>query len=121
MIKKTVKYVDFNGNERIEDCYFNLTLAEISLMELSVEGGYVNNLEKIVKSGDPSKIIETFRELLLKSYGIKSEDGRRFIKSDEISKEFEQTEAFSEVFMDLAMNEESAEAFVNGVIPEPKK
>lgn len=117
MIKKTVNYVDFNGEERVEDCYFNLTKAEVTELELSVEGGYAKLLEDVVASGDTANIIRVFKELVLKAYGIKSEDGRRFMKTKELTTEFLQTEAFSEVFMELATNAESAKAFVNGVMP----
>lgn len=117
MIKKTVKYVNFNGEEVVEDCYFNLSKAEVTEMELTVEGGYIKLLEDVVKSQDKRKILEAFKDLILKSYGVKSEDGRRFIKSEQLSEEFSQTEAFSEVFMDLATNSKSATAFVEGIIP----
>lgn len=118
MIKKTVKYVDFNGEEVTEDCYFNLSKAEVTEMELSVEGGFSVLLESVVKSGDTTRIIEVFKELILKSYGVKSEDGRRFIKSKQLSEEFSQTEAFSEIFMELAINAESTSAFINGIMPK---
>ena len=117
MIKKTINYVDYNGVERIEDFYFNLSKAEIAEMELSVEGGFAKMVEDIVNSKDNAKIIATFKEMVLKSYGVKSEDGRRIIKSEELSKEFSQTEAYSEIFMELALDEKAAAAFVNGIMP----
>lgn len=117
MIKKTVNYINFNGEEVTEECYFNLSKAEITEMEVIVEGGYTKLLEDVVASKDNRKILEVFKDLILKAYGIKSEDGRRFMKSDKLSEEFSQTEAFSEVFMDLATNSKSATAFVEGIIP----
>lgn len=117
MIKKTIKYVDFNGVERVEDHYFNLTKAEVSEMQLGVEGGYDNYIAEAVKANDTKAIIRIYKELLLKAYGIKSEDGRRFIKNETISEEFSQTEAFSELFMELALNEQSAKEFMAGVMP----
>lgn len=117
MIKKTVNYINFNGEEVTEECYFNLSKAEITEMEVIVEGGYMKLLEDVVASKDNRKILEVFKDLILKAYGIKSEDGRRFMKSDKLSEEFSQTEAFSEVFMDLATNSKSATAFVEGIIP----
>ena len=117
MLKKTVTYVDYNGVERTEDFYFNLSKAEVTEMELSVEGGFSKMLEEIVKSNDNARIVELFKEMVLKAYGEKSADGRRFIKSKELSEAFSQTEAYSEIFMELALDEKAAAAFVNGIMP----
>ena len=117
MLKKTVTYVDYNGVERTEDFYFNLSKAEVTEIELSVEGGFSKMLEEIVKSNDNVRIIELFKEMVLKAYGEKSADGRRFIKSKELSEAFSQTEAYSEIFMELALDEKAAAAFVNGIMP----
>ena len=117
MIKKTVTYIDYNGVERTEDFYFNLTKAEIAEMEMSVEGGFSKMLEEIVASKDNVKIVSLFKQMVLKAYGEKSADGRRFMKSEEISKAFSETEAYSEIFMSLALNESEAAAFVNGIMP----
>ncbi len=117
MLKKTVTYVDYNGVERTEDFYFNLSKAEVTEMELSVEGGFSKMLEEIVKSNDNARILELFKEMVLKAYGEKSADGRRFIKSKELAEAFSQTEAYSEIFMELAMDEKAAAAFVNGIMP----
>lgn len=117
MLKKTVKYVDYNGVERTEDFYFNMTKAEVAEMEMSVEGGFSKMLEELVASKDNVRIVQLFKEMVLKSYGEKSPDGRRFVKSKEISEAFAQTEAYSEIFMELALNEEAAAAFVNGIMP----
>ena len=121
MLKKTITFVDYDGNERTEDFYFNLTKAEVAEMEMSAEGGLAKMLEKIVVERDSKRIIETFKDLILRSYGEKSPDGRRFIKSQELRDSFEQTEAYSELFMELAMNAEAAAAFVNGIIPSLPK
>ena len=117
MLKKTVTYVDYNGVERTEDFYFNLSKAEVTEMELSVEGGFSKMLEEIVKSNDNARILELFKEIVLKAYGEKSADGRRFVKSKELAEAFSQTEAYSEIFMELAMDEKAAAAFVNGIMP----
>ena len=116
MLKKTVTYVDYNGVERTEDFYFNLSKAEVTEMELSVEGGFSKMLEEIVKSNDNARILELFKEMVLKAYGEKSADGRRFVKSKELSEAFSQTEAYSEIFMELALDEKAAAAFVNGIM-----
>lgn len=117
MLKKTITYVDYNGNERVEDFYFNLTKAEATEMELSVEGGLTKKLEDIVNSQNNKEIIALFKEIILKAYGEKSQDGKRFIKSEELSEAFSQTEAFSELFMELALDEKAAADFVNGILP----
>lgn len=117
MLKKTVSYVDYNGVERTEDFYFNLSKAEVTEMELSVEGGFSKMLEDIVKSNDNMQIVKLFKEIVLKAYGEKSADGKRFVKSKEIAEAFSQTEAYSEIFMELALNEDAAAAFVNGIMP----
>ena len=117
MLKKTVTYTDYNGVERTEDYYFNLTKAEIAEMELSVSGGYAEMLNKIVAAQDMPTLIKVWKELLLKAYGEKSLDGRRFIKSEEISTAFSQTEAYSILFMEFATDADSAAQFVNGIMP----
>ena len=117
MLKKTITYTDFNGTSRTEDFYFNLTKAEIAEMEMSTSGGLAEMIQNIVKQQDTPSIIKIFKDLLLKAYGIKSPDGRRFEKSDEIRKEFESTEAYSELFMELATDANAAAEFVNGIMP----
>ena len=117
MLVKEIKYTDFNGNERTEKFYFNLTKAEIMEMEMSTSGGMAEMINKIVETQNAPEIIKIFKELILKAYGEKSADGKRFIKSDEISTAFSQTEAYSELFMELATNAEAAAAFVNGIVP----
>lgn len=117
MLKKTVTYVDYNGVERTEDFYFNLSKAEVAEMELSVQGGFSKMLEEIIASKDNVQIVNLFKQMVLKSYGEKSPDGRRFIKSDEIAQAFAQTEAYSEIFMELALDEKKAADFVNGILP----
>lgn len=117
MIKKTVQYVDYNGIERTEDLYFNLSKAEVTEMELSIDGGLSKQLETIIASKDNKQIISIFKDIVLKSYGEKSPDGKRFMKTREITESFMYSEAYSEIFMELALNEESAAAFINGIMP----
>ena len=121
MLKKTMTFTDYNGNERTEDFYFNLSKAELSEMELSTTGGLGQMIQDIVAAQDTPRIISIFKDLILKSYGIKSADGRRFIKSKELSMEFAQTEAYSDLFMLLATNEAAATEFVDGIVPQEKK
>lgn len=119
MLKKTISYTDYDGNQRTEDFYFNLTKAELTEMELSHDGGLTNMIQKIVSSQDSKRIIAVFKDLILKAYGEKSPDGRRFIKNEELTDSFVQTEAYSELFMELAMDAEAAAAFINGITPQP--
>ena len=121
MLKKTITYVDYNGNERTEDHYFNLSKAEIMEMEMSTTGGLAEMIQRIVAAQDAPAIIKIFKELVLKAYGEKSADGKRFIKSDEIATAFSQTEAYSQLFMELATDADAAAAFVNGIVPAADK
>ena len=118
MLKKNIKYVDYDGNDRAEDFYFNLNKAEIVELELGTTGGLTKTLEKIVQEKDNKRIVEYFKAIILKAYGEKSADGRRFIKSQELRDSFEQTEAYSELFMELASDAKMAAEFINGVLPK---
>lgn len=118
MLKKTITYTDYNGLERTEDFYFNLKKAEILEMQMSTTGTLTEMIKKIIGAQDMPAIIKIFKELVLKSYGVKSADGRQFIKNDAVRAEFEQCEAYSIIFMELATNADAAAAFVNGIVPE---
>jgi len=121
MLKKTIKYTDYDGKVREEDFYFNLNKAELTEMEFSQDGGLTGLIERVVKEQDNKEIIKIFKDLVLKAYGIKSDDGRRFIKNDEVRDSFAQTEAYSELFMELATDADAAAAFVNGITPAVPK
>lgn len=117
MLKKTITYTDYNGVERTEDHYFNLSKAEIMEMEMGTAGGLAEMISKIVAAQDAPSIVKVFKDLILKAYGEKSPDGKRFIKSEELSTAFSQTEAYSNLFMELATNAEEGANFVNGIVP----
>lgn len=117
MLKKAVSYTDFNGVEREEELYFNLSKPEIIMLETSEEGGLSRMLQEIIANGNTGKMVRFFSELILTAYGTKSEDGRRFIKNQKLREEFEQTEAYSALFMELLSDANAAAAFVNGIIP----
>lgn len=117
MLKKKIEYTDYNGNDRVEYFYFNLTKAELMEMELGVSGGYTEMLNNIIEAQDMPTLIKIWKDFILKAYGEKTPDGKRFIKSKELSDAFSQTEAYSNLFMELALNTESAIEFANGVIP----
>ncbi len=118
MLKKAITYTDYNGVERTEDFYFNLSKAEVMEMELGTVGGLAEMLKRIVDSQDVPALIKNFKEIILKAYGEKSPDGKRFIKSEELSTAFSQTEAYSTLFMELATDHEAASVFINGIIPQ---
>lgn len=118
MLKLTRTYIDYNGVSRTEDFYFNLTQAEVTEMELSVDGGLVEMINRIVAAKDSKQIISLFKDMVLRSYGEKSPDGRRFIKTQEIRDAFAQTEAYSDLFMELATDAKKAAEFVNGIVPK---
>lgn len=117
MLVKPITYTNFDGETVTEEFAFHLSRAELIEMEMSKEGGFAAYLQKIVDAQDGQKLVETFKDLVLKSYGKKSEDGRRFIKNEELSREFQETEAYSELFMQLATNTDAAIEFVNGIMP----
>lgn len=117
MLKKTITYEDYNGVSRTEDFYFNLSKAEIMEMEMGTTGGFGAMVNKIIAAKDMPTLIHLFKDLLLKAYGEKSPDGKRFIKSPELSEAFSQTEAYSQLFMELAMDDKKGAEFVNGIVP----
>lgn len=118
MLKETMTYTDFNGIERTEDFYFNLTKTELTKMELTTAGGLAERIQKIVAAQDAPAIMEVFEDLILKAYGVKSPDGKRFEKSKELSAQFAQTAAYDQLFMKLATDADAAAKFVNGIVPE---
>ena len=120
MLKKTVTYTDFDGNERTEDFFFNLTEQEIAEMELSTEGGLGNFINKAVAAKSQVELIELFKKLILAAYGVKSADGRRFVKNDAVREDFMSTQAFSDIYMELVQDADKASAFFNGIVPKEK-
>lgn len=118
MLKKTVTYTDYNGVERTEDFYFNLTRSELMEMHLTTEGGMDEKINGIIKAKSQPELEKLFKEILLKSYGKKSPDGRLFMKNDEIRAEFEASPVYDELYMKLFTDENAAADFVNGVIPQ---
>ena len=121
MLQKTIEYKDYNGNERSKTFYFNLNKAELAEMQLTTKGGLDEMIQRIIDTQDVPKIIETFKDIILKSYGEKSADGEMFVKKDEnghkLADRFAQTEAYSELFMELSTDATAAAAFINGIIP----
>lgn len=119
MLKKTITYFDYNDVERTEDFYFNLSKAEIMEMEMGTTGGLAEMINKIVQTQDAPAIIKVFKDLILKAYGERSADGKRFEKKNGVLAEaFAETEAYSQLFMELATDADAAARFVNGIIPK---
>lgn len=116
MLVKKIKYTDFNGQEREEPFYFNLSKAELMEMELTTDGGLDTYIRRITAQQNNKEIVRLFKELILKSYGERSDDGKRFVKSKELTDAFTQTNAFSELFMELSTNADAAEKFITGVV-----
>ncbi len=117
MLVKRINYTDYNGNQRSEDFYFNLNKGEIFNLQFGTEGGLDNAIQKIIQTEDTPKIVKIFQDIILNAYGVKSDDGRRFIKSEELSTEFKQTEAYSELLMELVSDEKKAAEFISGLMP----
>lgn len=118
MYTKKITYTDYDGNKRTEELHFNLTKPEVIELQLSTEGGLDKFINKVVEAKDMKNLVALFKQLIQMSYGEKSEDGRRFIKNKEITDSFMQTEAYSELFMLLATNDEAAAEFFNGIMPK---
>jgi len=118
MLKKTITYTDYDGLERTEEFRFNLTKAELVDMELTTAGTFSETMKRIIAEKDIIRIAKLFKELLLKSYGVKSDDGKRFVKSQELSEAFSQTEAYSDLYIELLSNPEEAAKFFAEVAPK---
>lgn len=120
MIRKVIKYKDYDGNEREEAFFFNFSKSEAFELETGTTGGLSTILEKIIETKDMASMVAMFKDLIMKAYGEKTPDGKYFIKSPEKSTLFTQTEAYSNLFMELATDANAAAEFVKGVIP-PKE
>ena len=117
MLKKSITYEDFDGNTITEDHYFHLSKADLVEMEMSHKGGLHEYLQRIVADEDGKAIIAEFKELILASYGERSDDGKRFIKTPQLREEFQSTEAYSALFMELCLDADAAAEFINGIVP----
>lgn len=117
MLKKLINYTDYNGNERSENFYFNLSESELMDMELSTVGGFREMIQLMIDKQDTQKIIEAFKMIIMKAYGEKSADGRRFIKSKELSEAFTQTDAYNKLYMELISDANAAADFMSHIVP----
>lgn len=118
MLKRNITYEDFNGDKVTDTHYFNLTRTEIIELEVGYEGGLEKTIKRIVDAKDSKTLIAEFKRIVLLSYGVRTEDGKRFIKSDALREEFTQTAAYDALFMELATDADAATQFVQGIIPK---
>jgi len=121
MLKKTIEYTNFDGVEMKEDFFFNLTQAELTELQMSKAGGFGEYIEKIVAAKDVPTLAKLFKDLIMLSYGEKSADGKRFVKKaadgHRLADDFVETEAYSNLYMELIMDDKEAANFVNGILP----
>jgi hypothetical protein len=117
MLKRSITYEDYNGETVTDDFYFNLSKPELVELEVNIEGGFGRFLQTIIKSENTKALIAEFKKIILMAYGVKTEDGKRFIKSDELREGFSQTEAYSVLFMELATDDKKATAFLTAILP----
>lgn len=117
MLKQTINYTDFNGNVQSEVVYFNLSKPELVELEVSYPEGFGDMLRAIIAAQDSKVLLSEFKKILLMSYGVKSEDGKRFTKSPELTRDFEQSAAYEAYFMTLITDEQAASRFIQGLLP----
>jgi hypothetical protein len=117
VLKKTITYEDFNGETVSEEFFFHLSKAELVELELSHKGGLSEALKRIVEAEDGKGIVQEFKNIILSSYGQRSEDGKHFVKNQQLREEFESSEAYSSLFIELVTNTDAAIEFINGVVP----
>lgn len=118
MLKRSITYEDFNGEKTTEVFYFNLNKSELIELESTYKAGLGETLQRIIEANDNAAIVKEFKRLILASYGVKSEDGKRFIKTDQLREEFTQTAAYDALFMELATDENAATIFIAGIMPK---
>ena len=118
MFKKKISYVDYDGNKRTETFYFNLSRSEITELQLTYPGGYAQYIEKTIDSNDKPELMKMFKDIIKRSYGEKTDDGKRLVKSEELSNAFMQTLAYDELFMEISTDSDAAISFVINVLPD---
>lgn len=121
MLKETIKYQDYDGNEYEEDFYFNLNKSELIKLQTSIPGGLEQMIKNIIAAKDQNALMNMFSKIIHISYGEKSPDGKHFVKSEEIANAFEQTLAYDNLFMELINDADKAAAFINGILPADSK
>lgn len=118
MYKKKITYVDYNGNERTEEFYFNLSKAEMIMLESTTPGGYTSYLQRIIDSKDNIALMNTFTDLIRRSYGVKSDDGKHFVKNADVVEDFLNSAAYDQMFMEFFTTDNAAADFAKGIMPD---
>lgn len=118
MLKRDVTYEDFDGETCTEAFYFNLSKSELIELEVGYKEGLQEALQRIIKTNDRKQLIEEFKRIILRAFGVKSDDGKRFVKSDELREAFSQTAAYDSLFIELATNDKAAATFIKGIMPK---
>lgn len=118
MLKKTITYTDYDGMERTEDFWFNLSKTELTKLDAELPGGVLGVLRKIIDKKDRKALVDFIETLILRSYGEKTLDGKRFVKTPDMAEEFMQTPAYDELFMSILSDTDSQTSFINGIIPQ---
>lgn len=118
MLKKTITYTDYDGMERTEDFWFNLNKTELTKLDAELDGGVLGVLRKIIDKKDRKALVDFIETLILRSYGEKTLDGKRFVKNQQMAEEFMQTPAYDELFMGILQDTDNQTSFINGIIPQ---
>ena len=121
MWKFTAEYEDWNGNPRKRELLFNLTVAEMYSLQNSVKGGIETYYQRILDEQDNVALYKRFEDLVKLTYGVKSDDGERFIKNDEVYNSFKESAAYDVFMQYLLTTEDGAAKFINGIMPTKVK
>lgn len=117
MLKKEVSYVDYDGNKVTETLYFNMTKTEIAAMQVRMDGKFIDYLQDLVKGNKIERLFHIFKDIVLDSYGKKSDDGRRFVKSKELRDDFEASIPFDNMMMEMLQDPDKQSQFVRAILP----
>lgn len=121
MLKKTITFENLDGEQVTKDFYFNLNKAELLTLQLSEKGGLEKKLQKIQSEENYFGLLDLIKDLVLRSYGEKDDDGIKFVKARNgirLATEFEQSEAFSELIIELTSSSDALQSFINGIVPK---
>ena len=118
MHKRAITYIDYDDNEVTDVFYFHISEPELIDLEVENEKGLQHFLRKIIETKDNKALVDMLKRLVLMAYGVKSDDGKRFIKNDQLRTEFSQTAAYNKLFMDLALDFNVAADFIRGILPK---
>lgn len=118
MLKRPITYEDFNGDTVTENFYFNISKPELIKLEVEVKQGFGNWIQGVIDAKDHKELIAQFERIILLAYGVKSEDGKKFVKSDALREEFLQTAAYIALFTELTTDDKAAAIFIKSILPK---